>query len=104
VGEIRDEHDENEEGLINRVSDNEYVVDAKIDLDDLFQALELEMDTEQFDFETLGGLIFDLAREIPGEGDTFEYGPLKLTVDETENNRIIQVRLHIERASQEATN
>ena len=75
------------------------MIDAKIDLDDLFKALELEMDTEQFDFETLGGLIFHLAREIPNEGDTFEHGPLHLTVDETENNRILQVRLRIEHIS-----
>ncbi len=99
VGEIRDEHDEDEEGLIHPVSDNEFMIDAKIDLDDLFKALELEMDTEQFDFETLGGLIFHLAREIPNEGDTFEHGPLHLTVDETENNRILQVRLRIEHIS-----
>lgn len=103
VGEIRDEHDENEESLITPVSESEFIVDAKIDLDELFETLELEMDTEQFDFETLGGLIFDLAREIPKEGDTFEYPPLRLTVDETENNRILQVRLHIERAPEEAT-
>lgn len=102
VGEIRDEHDEDEEGLIQRVSDSEFMVDAKIDLDELFQALELELDTEQFDFETLGGLIFHLAREIPNEGDAFEHGPLHLTVDETENNRILQVRLRIEREPEES--
>ena len=96
VGEIRDEHDEEEEELIDRIGDNEFLVDARIDLDDLFDALGLEMDTEQFDFETLGGLIFHLAREIPGEGDMFEHGPLHLTVGGVENNRILQVRLRVD--------
>jgi len=103
VGEIRDEHDEDEESLIHPISESEFMVDAKIDLDDLFQALDLEMDTEQFDFETLGGLIFDLAREIPDEGDSFTYGALHLTVDKTENNRILQVRLQIEREAEKSS-
>jgi len=103
VGEIRDEHDEEEEELIDRVGDNEYLVDARIDLDDLFDALGLEMDTGQFDFETLGGLIFHLAREIPGEGDTFEHGPVHLTVGGVDNNRILQVRLRVTDGSAETS-
>lgn len=96
VGEIRDENDEQEEELIERIGEGEYMVDARIDLDDLVEALDLEMDTEQFDFETLGGLIFHLAREIPNPGDTFEHGSLRLTVGGVENNRILQVGLRIE--------
>ncbi len=96
VGEIRDEHDEAEEELIEEMGEHEYMVDAKIDLDDLFEAIDVDVDTEQYDFETLGGLIFHLAREIPQEGDSFEDGPLKLTVDEVENNRILQVRLEVD--------
>ena len=93
VGEIRDEHDEGEEELIEKVSSTEYLVDAKIDLDDFNEALGLETDTEQFDFETLGGLIFHLAREIPDQGDTFTHEHLQLEVAEVDNNRIVQVRV-----------
>lgn len=99
VGEIRDENDEEEQEMIDRLSDDEFMVDARIDLDDLFEALEVDIETEEFDFETLGGLIFHLAREIPEEGDTFEHGPLRLTVGALENNRIRQVRLLVERPS-----
>lgn len=95
VGEIRDENDEEEDALIDRLDENDFLVDARIDLDDLFEALQVEIDTDQFDFETLGGLIFHLAREIPQEGDTFEHGLLHLTVGALENNRIRQVRLRI---------
>jgi putative hemolysin len=95
VGEIRDENDEEEDALIERLDEHDFLVDARIDLDDLFEALQVEIDTDQYDFETLGGLIFHLAREIPQEGDTFEHGPLHLTVGALENNRIRQVRLRI---------
>ncbi len=98
VGEIRDENDEEEDALIERLDEHDFLVDARIDLDDLFEALQVEIDTDQFDFETLGGLIFHLAREIPQEGDTFEHGPLYLTVGALENNRIRQVRLQITRS------
>ena len=95
VGEIRDEHDEDEEELIERISDTEFVVDARIDLDDLFEALGPEADTEEFDFETLGGFIFHLASKIPEVGDVFEHESISLEVTQVENNRIMQVCLRI---------
>ena len=95
VGEIRDEHDEDEEELIERISDTEFVVDARIDLDDLFEALGQEVDTEEFDFETLGGFIFHLASKIPEVGDVFEHESISLEVTQVENNRIMQVCLRI---------
>jgi len=93
VGEIRDEHDEDEEELYEKLSDKEFLVDAKIDLDDLNEVLGSDLNTEEFDFETLGGLIFHLAREIPAEGDTFFHAGLKFDVADVENNRIGQVRV-----------
>ena len=104
VGEIRDEHDDEEDELIERISDSEFVVDARIDLDDLNKALGLETDTEQFDFETLGGLIFHLAREIPDVGDTFEHESMQLEVAGVENNRILEVKLRINKTDEEAGN
>ena len=95
VGEIRDEHDEEEEELIERISDTEFVVDARIDLDDLLEALGQEVDTEEFDFETLGGFVFHLASKIPEVGDVFEHESISLEVTQVENNRIMQVRLRI---------
>ena len=100
VGEIRDEHDENEEELIERVTDTEFIVDAKIDLDELFEELNMEVETEDFDFETLGGLIFHLAREIPAEGDAFSSNGLRYEVVQVENNRVVVVRVVVNPASE----
>jgi putative hemolysin len=103
VGEIRDEHDGGEDDMIQRVSDNEFVIDARIDLDDLMDGLDLETDTEQFDFETLGGLIYHLAGEIPEVGDTFQHETMHLEVRQVENNRIMQVYLRLDAPANSAS-
>ena len=42
VGDIRDEYDEDEEQLVTRLSDQEYIVAGAMNLDDLNDALDLE--------------------------------------------------------------
>ncbi|MDX1584512.1 MAG: hemolysin family protein [Thermoanaerobaculia bacterium] len=93
VGEIRDEHDEAEEDLIEAVDGGAFYVDAKIDMDEMNDLIGTDIDTDAFDFETLGGLIFHLAGEIPDQGDEYEYGGLQLRVDNVENNRVLGVRV-----------
>ncbi|MEM1043066.1 MAG: hemolysin family protein [Bacteroidota bacterium] len=95
VGEIRDEHDLPEALPYERVGPQTFRVDAGIDLDDLLESFEVEVETEAFDFETLGGLIFHLTGEIPEPGTVTEYGPLTLRVEELDNNRIKQVLVEI---------
>ena len=91
VGEIWDELDTPEETLIRAAGPSTWRVEARIDLDDLMEALGIDIDTEQFDFETLGGLVFDLAGEIPSPGDELSYGRLQLRVESVEENRIREV-------------
>lgn len=93
VGDIRDEHDESEPAMFERVTDTEFVFDARIDLDELNDITGLEIDTEEYDFETLGGLIFHLAGEIPDAGDAFDYNDLRLKVEVVDNNRVVSVRV-----------
>ncbi len=91
VGEIWDELDAPEETLIRATGPGKWRVDARIDLDDLLKALDVEDGEEDFDFETLGGLIFHLAGEVPSPGDEFVYGRLRLEVEALEDNRIQHV-------------
>ena len=89
VGEIRDELDDAEdEKYIDRVEDGVWDCEARIDLDDLADAVGVELDTGAYDFETLGGLVLDLAGEIPAPGDEFEQERLHLRVVEMDENRI----------------
>ena len=91
VGEIWDELDAPEETLIRAAGSNKWHVEARIDLDDLVEALGVDIDTEEFDFETLGGLVFHLAGEIPSPGDVFTHGRLQLRVESVEQHRIRHV-------------
>ncbi|MDX1531684.1 MAG: hemolysin family protein, partial [Rhodothermales bacterium] len=95
VGEIRDEHDRPEPLPYEEVGPALYRIDAGIDLDDLAEAFHLEIETEAFDFETLGGLILHLTGEIPEAGDEAIFDGLRMKVEEVENNRIKRVLVEV---------
>jgi CBS domain containing-hemolysin-like protein len=96
VGEIRDEFDQDDDApTVREVRPGVYETEARIDLDDLVEILGIEMETDGFDFETLGGLILHLAGEIPSAGDEVAYGRLTMTVEEMEENRIRQVLVEV---------
>lgn len=96
VGDIRDEYDHAEEDLHERVDDLTHVFDARIHLDDLCEVLNIELDLEKYDFETLGGLIFHLTGEIPEPGDNVVYKPMSMRIESTDNHRIGRVLVRIE--------
>ena len=57
VGEIRDEYDADEEELIQEIDNGQYLVEAQVKLDDLNDALDIELDSE--DYDSVGGLIIE---------------------------------------------
>ena len=102
VGEIRDEHDEQESELFERLSDDTYRFDARIDLDELNEIMGIHLETEEFDFETLGGLIFHVTGEIPTEGEEIRYDSLQIRVETIESNRIGKALVHLEQSTEDA--
>nr|BBH92550.1 membrane protein [Thermogemmatispora argillosa] len=90
VGDIKDEYDR-EENLYERVSDTEYIVDAKMNIDDFNELMGTKLDNE--DYETLGGFLYAQLDKIPVAGDTITYGDLNLTVLATRGRRITKVRV-----------
>ena len=97
VGEIRDEFDAEEELLV-RIDARHLRLDPKIDLDDLSQ--ELGLDLEGVDgwetSETLGGLIYEAAGNVPAPGDLIQVGGLAVTIEDVEEQRILRVLLESE--------
>lgn len=67
VGEIRDEYDADEEDLIKKISDNEYLVDASMKLDDINDALETTFNSE--DFDSIGGIMIELLDRFPTDNE-----------------------------------
>lgn len=92
VGEIRDEYDEDEKDLIQKLTDSEYLIEGSVKLDDINDALELSLDSE--DYDSIGGLIIEYLDHFPSEGEsaTTREGIL-LTVEKMDKTRIETVRL-----------
>lgn len=90
VGEIRDEYDEDEEELIQEISDHEYLVDASMKLDDINDALGTDFQSE--DFDSIGGIMIERLDRFPTEGEQVvtEDG-ITLTAKEVVQNRIEKV-------------
>ena len=107
VGEIRDEYDEDEDDLIQKVNDRTYLVDASMKLSDINDAIGTEFDSE--DFDSIGGIIIELLDRFPSEGEkvTTEDGII-LTATEVIQNRIEKVTIELpeshEKASDEHNN
>ena len=96
VGDIEDEHDELEgEGLLTMLDDGLWEADARLELEELAQAVDARLSSEDDEVDTLGGLVFLLAGHIPakGEGVTQPSG-WKLEGVDSDPRRIIRVRLH----------
>jgi putative hemolysin len=90
VGDIRDEYDI-EENLYEQVGPNEYIVDAKMSIDDFNDLLETELEGE--DYDTLGGFLYDKLDKIPVAGDTVTSNDLTFTILATRGRRITKVRV-----------
>ncbi|HET8865504.1 MAG TPA: CNNM domain-containing protein [Gracilimonas sp.] len=99
VGDITDDSGE-EESLYTRFKSGIYIFDAKIDLDDMEEILDLDITTEEDEYETLGGLIYHLTESLPVVGERITYKNLELTVHSVKNNRIKKVRVKVESAEE----
>lgn len=90
VGEIRDEYDQKEEVLVQKITEDEFVFKARVSLDDFNDALGTEVSSEQTD--TLGGLLYGKLGRVPLEGDTMQVEDWLLTIEEVRGRRIGKIR------------
>jgi CBS domain containing-hemolysin-like protein len=91
VGEIRDEYDQGEEWMVQKVSDTEYIFMGRVSLDDFNDALGTELVTDQTD--TLGGYFYSRMGRVPMEGDQLFYDGWRLTVEEVQGRRVGRIRV-----------
>lgn len=93
VGDIHDEYD-TEEPEIVVVGPGELLCDARVALHQLEDAVSEELPTD--DYDSLGGLILDLAGRIPAVGDVFRWGRLRFEVTAVTGPRVEQVRVLVD--------
>ena len=101
VGDIEDEHDD-DEAMIQRVSDDVFIADARVELEELAEAIGSDFDIrEQLeDADTLGGLIFASLGRIPVRGEVVQAVPgFEFHVLDADPRRVKRVRVTRKRAS-----
>ncbi len=79
VGEIEDEHDDDDDAIIYKVSDNVFDSSARVEIEEVEEVIgcKLEVDAKDDDFETLGGFIYELLGRIPTVGEVAVFEPKK---------------------------
>lgn len=95
VGDIDDEHDD-EEVMFKRVSEDIFVADARVELEEIAEAIGPDFDiSEQVDeVDTLGGLIFSALGRIPVRGEVVQALPgFEFHILEADPRRIKRVRI-----------
>ena len=87
VGEIEDEHDIDEEEIV-QIAANKYNVDSKIEIEEFISFFELKIDPLSIDAETLGGLFISKFGVLPKIGDKISIEEISIKVADTDKRRI----------------
>ncbi|OJF90504.1 transporter associated domain-containing protein [Pararhizobium antarcticum] len=95
VGDIEDEHDD-EEVMFAKTSDDIFVADARVELEEIAAAIGPDFDIrEQLeDVDTLGGLVFASLGRIPARGEVVQALPgFEFQVLDADPRRVKRVRI-----------
>lgn len=98
VGDIRDEHDEAAARQIVEEPDGAYNVRGNLSIRDANKLLKLNL-PESDSYHTIAGFMMERAGRLLKRGESVEYNDLKLTVQSTARNRIVETK--IERVKEE---
>ncbi|MFQ5879308.1 MAG: hemolysin family protein [Dehalococcoidia bacterium] len=91
VGEIADEFEMAEEAPIEKLTDTEAILDARVSIDALNELFGLEVESD--DFHTVGGFVYHQLGKMPSVGDEVRVDGLTLRVLSVLGHRIKKVRV-----------
>jgi CBS domain containing-hemolysin-like protein len=95
VGDIEDEHDIEQVGLLTLLEDGLWEADARIELEELAKTVDPRLTWEEDEVDTLGGLIFLLAGHIPARGECIVHpSGWRLEAVDSDARKVLRVRLH----------
>jgi len=98
VGEIADEHENAAPEEVTRLSENAATVEGKTHIDDLNEALEIDL-PESEEYETVGGLLFTRLGRVPSPGEHWDLDGVRFTVLDSDERRVHRVRVTVQRES-----
>jgi len=90
VGEIVDEFDV-EEPAVEKLGDGQVRVNARMAIDEVNELLGADLPTG--DWDSLGGLVFNLLGHVPTEGEAVEVDGHRLIAEKVQGRRIGRVRI-----------
>ena len=97
IGDVQDEFDEEEEANIKEISENTYIANAMMRIDELVDYFDLDHSLlEEDDVETIAGLVVKLLGRIAEVNDSVSFNGLTFTVIETEGARVTRLQVYRE--------
>lgn len=99
VGDILDEHDDDDAPMISPMGDGIWVADARIDLEDASEAIgnDFAVGDAAEEVDTLGGLLFSLIGRVPVRGELIsspELPGFEMEVLDADPRRIKRLRIY----------
>ena len=92
VGEIQDEYD-SEPPMIQAREDGSFIVNGRMDVDDLNRELDVHLPADDENYNTLAGVIYAHLQRVPDPGDAFDLDGVHIEVLKVNDNRIEEVLL-----------
>ena len=97
MGDINDEYDD-DDPVIRKIDNDKYIVNGLISIKELNDKLQLNLDEETEDYDTLGGFLINQIDYIPSETEEcmVEYENLVFKIECVKDKRIEMVKIHIQ--------
>jgi CBS domain containing-hemolysin-like protein len=92
VGEIRDEHDIDEENLYHKEPDGTVVLDGALSIREANRKLNLNL-PESDDYTTIAGFLIAKAGRLLSQGEIIDHQGVLFSIDKVERRRVSRVRL-----------
>ena len=93
VGDIEDEFDRRKKPFIEKLSEHEYIVNTRMEIDDFAEYFNLTIDDD--DISTVGGLILKNADRIPKVGEEVRFRNFVFRIIEGTRRKISKARIII---------
>jgi len=97
IGDIQDEWDDEDEPMVRELSDG-YEVDGRCEIEELNEAIGVEMEADG-EFETVGGLVLDELGRVPSPGESFTKGDFDFVVRDADKRRVKSVMIRRRKGS-----